>query len=88
MRDDSPRMLREGAAASIPLLIVAQILVVFSLTTSADADHYQYFVLLVLLFTNTVQRLPFRYAVTVSCLIIAGHAAAVLLAASFPAPPR
>jgi diguanylate cyclase (GGDEF)-like protein len=79
MRDDSPRILREGAAASIPLLIVAQILVTFSLTTSADADHYQYFVLLVLLFTNTVQRLPFRYAVTVSCLIIAGHAAAVLL---------
>jgi diguanylate cyclase (GGDEF)-like protein len=72
-------MLREGAAASMPLMIVAQILIVFALTTSPDADHYQYFVLLVLLFTNTVQRLPFRYALTVSCLIIGAHAAAVLL---------
>jgi diguanylate cyclase (GGDEF)-like protein len=79
MRDHSARVLREGAAASIPLMIVAQILVVLALTTSADADHYQYFVLLVLLFTNTVQRLPFRHAVTVSCLIIGGHATAVLL---------
>jgi diguanylate cyclase (GGDEF)-like protein len=79
MRDDSPRLLREGAAAAIPLMMVAQILVTFWLTRSPDADHYQYFVLLVLLFTNTVQRLPFRFAVTVSCLIIAAHAAAVLL---------
>jgi diguanylate cyclase (GGDEF)-like protein len=79
MRDDSPRLLRESAAASIPLMMVAQILVTFFLTSSPDADHYQYFVLLVLLFTNTVQRLPFRLAVTVSCLIIAAHGAAVLL---------
>jgi diguanylate cyclase (GGDEF)-like protein len=86
MRDDSPRLLREGAAASIPLMMVAQILVTFSLTNSYDADHYQYFVLLVLLFTNTVQRLPFAFAVAVSCLIIAGHAAAVLLSGHLSGP--
>lgn len=68
---------REGAAASIPLMIVLQILCTFTLTRSPDADHYQYFVLLVLLFTNTIQRLPYRYAVTVSGIIVVLHAVAV-----------
>ena len=53
-KDDSPKFLREGMAASIPVAIVLQILVSFVLTSSPDADHYQYFVLLVVLFTNTI----------------------------------
>jgi predicted signal transduction protein with EAL and GGDEF domain len=78
-RDLSPRLLREGLAASIPIAIVLQILVSFVLTSSPDAGHYQYFVLLVVLFTNTVQRLPFRYAVVVSGTILACHALAVVI---------
>jgi diguanylate cyclase (GGDEF)-like protein len=76
-KDDSPKLLREGLAASIPVAIVLQILVSFVLTSSTDAGHYQYFVLLVVLFTNTVQRLPFRYAIVVSATILACHGFAV-----------
>ena len=78
-KDDSAKLLREGLAASIPVAIVLQILVSFVLTSSSDADHYQYFVLLVVLFTNTVQRLPFRYAVVVSSIIIACHSLAIVV---------
>jgi diguanylate cyclase (GGDEF)-like protein len=77
-KDDSPKLVREGLAASIPVAIVLQILVSFMLTSSPDAAHYQYFVLLVVLFTNTVQRLPFRYAVVVSGTILACHSLAVI----------
>jgi diguanylate cyclase (GGDEF)-like protein len=77
-KDDSPKLLRESLAGSIPVAIVLQILVSFVLTSSPDAGHYQYFVLLVLLFTNTIQRLPFRYAVVVSSTILAAHALAVI----------
>lgn len=78
-KDDSPKFLREGMAASIPVVIVLQILVSFVLTSSPDADHYQYFVLLVVLFTNTIQRVPFRYAVVVSSSIIAFHSLAIII---------
>lgn len=77
--DDSPKLIREGLAGSIPVAIVLQILASFVLTTSPDAGHYQYFVLLVVLFTNTIQRLPFRYAVVVSGAILACHSWAVIL---------
>ena len=78
-KDDSQKFLREGMAASIPVAIVLQILVSFVLTSSPDADHYQYFVLLVVLFTNTIQRVPFRYAVVVSSSIIAFHSLAIII---------
>lgn len=77
-KDDSPKILREGLAASIPVAIILQILAIFILTSSIDAVHYQYFVLLVLLFTNTVQRLPFRYAVAVSGVVLPCHALAIM----------
>ncbi len=85
-KDDSSKLLREGLAASIPVAIVLQILVSFVLTASPNADHYQYFVLLVVLFTNTVQRLPFRYAVVVSSIIIACHGLAVAVSGHLPLP--
>ena len=85
-KDDSPKFLREGMAASIPIAIVLQILVSFVLTTSPDAGHYQYFVLLVVLFTNTIQRLPFRYAVVVSSIIIACHGLAVIVSGHMSIP--
>ena len=85
-KDDSSKFLREGLAASIPVAIVLQILVSFVLTSSSDADHYQYFVLLVVLFTNTVQRLPFRYAVVVSSIIIACHSLAIVVSGHMALP--
>ena len=85
-KDDSSKFLREGLAASIPVAIVLQILVSFVLTSSSDADHYQYFVLLVVLFTNTVQRLPFRYAVVVSSIIIACHSLAIAVSGHMALP--
>lgn len=86
IKDDSSKFLRESLAGSIPVAIVLQILVSFVLSASADAAHYQYFVLLVLLFTNTIQRLPFHYAVVVSCIIIVCHSAAILISGHMTGP--
>src|SRR6266704_946012 len=85
-KDESPKLLREGLAASIPVAIVLQILMSFVLTSSVNASHYQYFVMLVVLFTNTVQRLPFRYAVIVSGTILACHAWAVVVSGHLSGP--
>ena len=56
------------------------------LTASPDAGHYQYFVLLVLLLTNTIQHLPFRYAVVVSSIILVCHALAVFVSGHMSGP--
>lgn len=85
-KDDSSKLLRESLAASIPVAIVLQILVGFVLTSSPDAGHYQYFVLLVLLFTNTVQRLPFRYALVVSSTIVTCQSLAIIVSGHMPLP--
>ena len=86
IKDDSPKLLREGLAASIPVAIVLQILVSFVLTSSVNAGHYQYFVLLVVLFTNTVQRLPFRFAIIVSGIILTCYALAVAVSGHLSGP--
>jgi len=86
VKDDSSRLVRESLAGSIPVAIVLQILVSFVLTSSADAAHYQYFVLLVVLFTNTVQRLFFRYAVVVSGTIVACHGLAIAISGRMSVP--
>jgi diguanylate cyclase (GGDEF)-like protein len=69
---------REMLAASVPLAIVVQILVVFLHSNSPDTDHYQYFILLTVLFTNTIQRLPFAFACPVSTCVVVLHAAAMV----------
>jgi hypothetical protein len=86
IKDDSSRLVRESLAGSIPVAIVLQILVSFVLTSSADAAHYQYFVLLVVLFTNTVQRLFFRYAVAVSSTIVVCHGLAIGISGHMSVP--
>src|ERR1700730_2492373 len=86
VKDDSSKLLREGLAASIPVAIVLQILVSFVLTSSVNAAHYQYFVLLVVLFTNTVQRLPFRFAIVVSGIILTCYALAVAVSGHLSGP--
>ena len=85
-RHNSSKLWREGLAASIPVVIVFQIFVSFVLTASPDAGHYQYFVLLVLLLTNTIQHLPFRYAVVVSSIILVCHALAVFVSGHMSGP--
>jgi diguanylate cyclase (GGDEF)-like protein len=86
IKDDSPKLLREGLAGSIPVAIVLQILVSFVLTSSVNGSHYQYFVLLVVLFANTVQRLPFRFAIVVSGIIVTCHALAVVVSGHLSGP--
>jgi diguanylate cyclase (GGDEF)-like protein len=78
-REQTPTLVREAAAASMPVVIVLQILCTFMLTTSPNAGHYQYFVLLVILFTNTIQRLPYHYAAVVSTTIVGLQAAAIAI---------
>ncbi|WP_195163336.1 GGDEF domain-containing protein [Mesorhizobium sp. NBSH29] len=76
---NASRVVRESLAASIPIVISAQVLAVFLLTTSPAAAHYQYFVLLVVLYMNTIQRLPHRYALTASIIIVIMHSIAVVM---------
>jgi diguanylate cyclase (GGDEF)-like protein len=78
--EETSKWRREGLAATLPIVIVLQILVSFVFTKAPDAAHYQYFVLLVVLYTNTIQRLPFRLAVLTSGIIVGLHTIAVGLA--------
>ena len=80
MKSVPGKRVREGAAATLPIIIVLQILCVFYFSKSPYANYYQNFVLLPVLFTNTTQRLPFRYAVAVSVVIVACQS--VVVAAS------
>lgn len=63
----------ELLAASLPLVIVAQIETVFMVTTSHMADQYQYFVVLVAMFGNAILRLRFRVAAVTSSLVMLTH---------------
>ncbi|MGO9004625.1 MAG: diguanylate cyclase domain-containing protein [Beijerinckiaceae bacterium] len=86
MRADHPRQLRECAAASIPLFIVFQILLVSLASRSPYADHYQYLVLLPILFAVMNQRLPYAYAGAVSIGVVGCHAVTVIVAGKMPLP--
>jgi diguanylate cyclase (GGDEF)-like protein len=84
MGRSSVKIMREGAAATLPVVIVAQILFVFYLSRSPYVNHYQYLVLLPILFTNTIQRLPFRFAVVVSTVIALGQCVALMASGHTP----
>jgi diguanylate cyclase (GGDEF)-like protein len=74
-------VVRECVAASVPLLIISQIDLVFIGTTSEYAGHYQYVVLPMLLYTNvSIHRLAFRYARVVTAMVVVCHGTAVLMA--------
>lgn len=79
------RGVREAIAGSLPILATAQILAIFLLSRSPGAAHYQYLVLLVVMYATTVQRLPYRAAVAVSAVIFALHAACVAISPHLPA---
>ena len=62
---------RQIAEAAIPVLICSQTLTVMALNDSPNAAHYQYFVPLILLFSNVNQRLEPRVANATTVAILA-----------------
>ncbi|HYA73652.1 MAG TPA: diguanylate cyclase [Roseiarcus sp.] len=79
----SPRV-REAVAGSVPILTAAQVLTIFLLSRSPGAAHYQYLVLLVLMYANAVQWVSYGGAVAVSAVIFALHAACVAISPHLP----
>lgn len=61
---------RQWVEASAPVLISAQILLVMSLNSLPEAGYYQYFIPLVILFSNMNQRLDMRLAIAVTLVIM------------------
>lgn len=61
---------RQIAEAAVPVLIVGQTLTVMALNSSPNAGYYQYFIPLILLFSNVNQRLETRIANPTSTLIL------------------
>jgi diguanylate cyclase (GGDEF)-like protein len=81
------RFVREGLAASLPLVIMFQIDYGFATTTSTLADHYQYVVIPTLLYTNvSLHRLTFPFARAVTGSIVVGHTGLVFLTGHVPTP--
>ena len=62
---------RQLAEAGIPVLICAQTLTVMALNDAPNAGYYQYFIPLILLFSNVNQRLDNRVAYATSLIILA-----------------
>lgn len=86
IRSEPGRVMRECLAATLPMAIVAQIACIFYFSGSPFATHYQYLSLLPVLFTNTIQRLPFPYAVFASLAIIAIQGVAIVASGHMPLP--
>jgi len=87
MRFDLPLALRDSLAGLVPLLIVAQVLLIYHLNPGEVADQYQYFTVLVMVYTNINQPLELRYAVAVSGLMTALYLA-VMLGGQAPPPVK
>jgi diguanylate cyclase (GGDEF)-like protein len=76
--------LREAAAASLPVLVSSQILLVYALSRSPGAVFYQNLVLLVILYANVIQRLPHRLALALSLGVVVAHAGVVWTMGTMP----
>jgi diguanylate cyclase (GGDEF)-like protein len=72
------QVLREAAAAIIPLLMVAQIMFIYSLNRGEIADHYQYLAIMLVIYSNVNQRLSFRVAVGATLVLTATYLAFLL----------
>lgn len=70
--------LRELAATAIPLLMVAQIMFVFSLNRGEAADQYQYLAVMVVIYMNVNQRFGFRLAVASTLVLVATYLGTLL----------
>lgn len=86
IRSEPRRVVRECLAATLPMAIVAQIACIFYFSRSPFATHYQYLSLLPVLFTNTIQRLLFPYAVLASLAIVAIQGVAIVASGHMPLP--
>ena len=84
LRNGPSRVARECMAATLPIVIVAQIACIFYFSASPYATHYQYLSLLPVLFTNTVQRLLFPFAVFASLAIVTVQGGAIVASGHMP----
>lgn len=79
----SPRW-REALAGSISVAMIAQILVIFTLTASPYATHYFYFAPVVVLSVGSLQRIDARCALRLSVIVFAMLAAATIARGQLP----
>ena len=75
---------RQVTEAAIPVLICAQTLTVMALNTAPNAGYYQYFVPLILLFSNVNQRLDMRIARATSMVILSMYVAVLAFQTMLP----
>lgn len=77
-----PRMtshrLREAAAVVIPVMMVAQIMFIYSLNSGEVADHYQYLAIMIVIYSNVNQRLGFRVALASTFVLTTTYLAFLL----------
>jgi diguanylate cyclase (GGDEF)-like protein len=76
------RFSREIVAAALPFAMSLQVLFVFVATSSAYADHYQYLVLLNMVFLSTSLRPAFRIVLSISGITLVLHFLAVHMLSS------
>jgi len=72
------QLLREVAAAIIPLMMVAQIMLIYSLNRGEIADHYQYLAIMIVIYSNVNPRLIFRVALGLTLILTAAYLAVLL----------
>ncbi len=71
------RLWRDLLVASLPLSIIAGVLAVFSASRSPLAEHYQYFVIVALLYGNAVLRPSITLALVISAVTVVAHGVAL-----------
>ncbi|PTM61713.1 GGDEF domain-containing protein [Phreatobacter oligotrophus] len=73
------RFWRDLLVASLPLSIIVGVLAVFSASRSPLAEHYQYFVIVALLYGNAVLRPSITLALIISAVTVVAHGVALAL---------
>jgi diguanylate cyclase (GGDEF)-like protein len=76
---------RNLLVVSAPLAIAGSLLAVFMASSDPLVSHYQYFVVLVVMYANTVMRPSFPYAIAATAAIVVAHGLACLLHPHMPA---
>ncbi|MCZ8315284.1 diguanylate cyclase [Phreatobacter sp.] len=78
------RLWRDLLVASLPLSIVAGVLAVFAMSRSPFAEHYQYFVIVALLYGNAVLRPSLPLTLAISAVTVVAHAVVLALHPAVP----
>jgi diguanylate cyclase (GGDEF)-like protein len=84
IRRSTPPVIRNLLVASVPLAMIGGIIAVFSVSRHIDVTHYQYFIVITVMFGNVVLRPGFAYAVAASVAAVFAHAAACFLHPMMP----